>query len=76
MKRFFIFNIQKLKSDVEYFLVTYVLVIFMQLALWLQVKDLGNIVFGTIFSVFFLYLTFMKRAFTLKDVWKLIWKVE
>jgi len=76
LKRFFIFNTEKLKNDIEYFLVTYVLLIFIQLAFWCRVRNLSDIVFGSIFSLFFLYLTFMKRSFTLKDVWKLIWKVE
>ncbi|CAB1248299.1 hypothetical protein [Clostridium sp. HV4-5-A1G] len=76
MKRFFIFNTEKLKNDVEYFLVTYVLVIFIQLIFWVKIDDLGDIVFGTIFSIFFLYLTFMKKKFTLREVWKLFWKVK
>lgn len=76
LKRFFIFNTEKLKSDVEYFLVTYVLVIFIQLIFWVKIDDLGDIVFGTIFSIFFLYLTFMKKKFTLREVWKLFWKVK
>jgi hypothetical protein len=76
LKRFFIFNIGKLKDDIEYFLVTYVLIIFIQLALWLQIKDSGNIIFGTIFSLFFLYLTFMNKSFTFKELWKLLWKTE
>ncbi len=76
LKRFFIFNTEKLKNDVEYFLVTYVLVIFIQLIFWVKIDDLGDIVFGTIFSIFFLYLTFMKKKFTLREVWKLFWKVK
>lgn len=74
MNRFLWFNIDKLRDDSEYFLVTYMLTFFMQLALWSKVKDIGDIIFGCIFSIFFIYLTFMKKSFSLKDVWKLFWK--
>ncbi|WP_446898437.1 hypothetical protein ACSVC9_00480 [Clostridium sp. LBM24168] len=76
MKRFLWFNIEKLRNDAEYFLVTYILIIFIQLAFWFKIENLGDIIWGAVFSLFFLYLTFIKKNFTLKDVWKLFWKTN
>ncbi|MDD3223631.1 MAG: hypothetical protein PHX70_02810 [Clostridium sp.] len=76
MKRFLWFNIEKLKNDPDYFLMSYILIIFVQLGFWTKIHDLSSIVFGSIFSILFLYLTFIKKDFTLKDIWKLFWKIN
>lgn len=76
MKRFLWFNIKKMKNDPDYFLVSYILLIFVQLAFWIKIHNLSDIVFASVFSVLFLYLTFIKKNFTLKDIWKLFWKTD
>jgi len=76
LKRVLWFNIEKMKKDPDYFLVSYILLISIQLAFWTRIHNLSDIVFGSLFSVLFLYLTFIKKNFTLKDIWKLFFKID
>lgn len=74
MKRFLWFNIEKLRVDIEYFLVVYILLIFLQVAFYYPINkqmEISHWVFGGITSILFIYISFMKKEFCSKDVLKL-----
>ncbi|MGV2804762.1 hypothetical protein GNF85_13995 [Clostridium perfringens] len=76
MKRFLWFNFKKIKTDVDYFLVVFILLIITQLAFYFPLSksfDFSNLVFGGVFSIFFIYISFCKKEFSYKDVWKCFW---
>lgn len=77
MKRFLWFNLEKLRTDVEYFLVSYILVIIATITFLFPKSEykFGDAIFGGASFIFFIYLTSMKRDFSLKNVWKRFWEV-
>ncbi|EDT13262.1 hypothetical protein AC3_A0621 [Clostridium perfringens E str. JGS1987] len=77
MKRFLWFNLEKLKTDKEYFLVVFMFLIIIQLAFYFPLNkslDFSNIFLGFIFTLFFIYVTFCKKTFSYKEVWQCFWK--
>ncbi|MBY0756937.1 hypothetical protein K5V21_16065 [Clostridium sardiniense] len=74
MKKFLWYNIEKLKTDIDYFSVSYISLIFIQLPLYSSffrnINLFSDLVLGIISSSFFLYMTFTKKDFTLIDVFK------
>ena len=77
MKRFLWFNLYKLKSDVDYFLITFLFLILVQLSFYFPLNGTINfkdLVGGVSTSVFFIYVLFCKKTFKVKDVWKCFWK--
>lgn len=76
MNKVFIFNKEKLQSDKEYFFVAYLFLILVQVSTWFPISTLNYkyTILGTFFSLIFIYLTFMKKDFTLLDSLKCIWK--
>ncbi|GAA0742479.1 hypothetical protein [Clostridium oceanicum] len=73
MNYFLWFNLKKIKTDIDYFLLTLLFLILIQLAFYLpwNPKKLYNLFFGMIFSIFFIYCLTVNKDFKLKDVLKL-----
>ncbi len=71
MKKFFWYNLKKLRNDYEYFSVSYISLIFIQLYLYTKNKNsVFDLIFGIITSIFFIYLNFMKKNFKISEVFK------
>ncbi|MGL5477894.1 MAG: hypothetical protein ACRDCB_02430 [Clostridium sp.] len=71
MKKFLWFNITKLKTDSEYFVVSYIYVITAQVGFYSSFIGNKNLfydlILGIISSIFFIYITFMKKDFKILD---------
>lgn len=76
MKKFLWYDLKKLRNDSEYFSVSYISLILIQLPLYssyFKNKNLvSDLIFGIIASIFFIYLTFMKKNFKISEVFKSI----
>lgn len=72
MKYFLWFNLKKIKTDIDYCLLTFLFLILIQLAFYFPYnpKKLYKLFFGLVFSVFFIYCLIVKKDFKLIDVWK------
>lgn len=71
MKRFLWYNITKLRNDSEYFIVSYISLITIQLPLYFSYFKnknlLSSLIFAIIFSIFFIYITIMKKNFKILE---------
>lgn len=74
MKKFLWYDLKKLREDSKYFSVSYISLILIQLPLYHSFFKNKNLVtdlfFGIITSIFFIYLTFMKKNFKMSEVYK------
>lgn len=75
MKRFFCLNIEKIKTDSDYFLMTILFLVLAQLTLYIPFQKVGlsELVAGIFFSGMFIYALLTKKNFTYKDVLKSFW---
>ena len=79
MTRFLWFNLYKLKSDVDYFLITFLFLVVVQLSFYFPLNgnlDFKDLVGGALTSIFFIYVLFCKKNFKVKDVWQCFWKCD
>lgn len=76
MKRFLWFNLEKLKKDPDYFLMTSLFLIVVQMIFYFPTgkSQQVSILSGITTSIFFLYTVICKKDFTYKDVWNCFWK--
>ena len=76
MKRFLWFNLEKLKKDPDYFLMTSLFLIVVQMIFYFPTgkSQQVSILSGITTSIFFLYTIICKKEFTFKDVWDCFWK--
>ena len=76
MKRFLWFNLEKLKKDPDYFLMTFLFLSVIQMVFYFPTgkSQQVNIVSGIVTSVFFLYTLFCKKEFSYKNVLDCFWK--
>lgn len=74
MKKFLWFNINKLKKDPEYFVVSYIFIITAQVAFYTSfIRNTDffyDLIIGVICSIFFIYITFMKKEFKIIEAIK------
>ena len=76
MKRFLWFNLKKIKTDADYFLVVFILLIIIQLSVYFPLGksfDFLDLIYGGVDTIFFLYISFCKKDFSYKDVWNCFW---
>ena len=75
MKRFFCLNIEKIKTGSDYFLMTILFLILVQLTLYIPFEKVGlsELVSGIFFSGMFIYSLLTKKNFTYKDVLRSFW---
>lgn len=72
MKRFLWFNLEKLKNDADYFLITNLFLVITQLAFYFPLSksfDIKDLIGGGIFSIFHICILFFKKEFKYSDVW-------
>ena len=76
MKRLLWFNLEKLKKDPDYFLMTSLFLIVVQMIFYFPTgkSQQVSILSGITTSIFFLYTVICKKDFTYKDVWNCFWK--
>ena len=72
MERFLWFNVKKLRTDCDYFLITFLFLTLVQVVCYFPINKLTlkYIILGIIHSILYLYIILMKKEFTLKDLWK------
>lgn len=73
MKYFLWFNLDKVKNDKDYFLLSYLSVIMAQLASWFPKKgylDFEDYIYGVVWGIFFIYLSFSRKNFKFKDAFR------
>lgn len=70
-KKFLWYNVNKLKEDVEYFNISILSLILIQCGFYLSyIKNtdlFSSLIFGIIFSLFFIYILIIKKTFSLKE---------
>lgn len=76
MKRFLWFNLEKAKKDPDYFLMTFLFLIVVQMIFYFPTGKLKgtDIISGALTSIFFLYILFSKKEFSWKNVLNCFWK--
>lgn len=75
MERFLWFNVKKLRTDCDYFFISFLFLTLLQLIFYFPPRgeSLKLKIIGIIFSVFYIYIILIKKEFTLKDLWKSMW---
>lgn len=74
MKKFLWYNLEKLKNDLDYFIVSYISLILIQFNLYFSyfknMNLVSSLIIGIVFSIFFIYISIMKKAFNYKKIIK------
>lgn len=76
MKRFLWFNFEKMKSDLDYFLMSNLFLIIAQLSFYFPIrsKDFKDTISGLILTGIHVYVLLLKKEFTYKDLVKCFFK--
>ncbi|ELC8424519.1 hypothetical protein QYB63_001081 [Clostridium perfringens] len=75
MKRFLWFNLEKIKTDPDYFLINFLFLILVQCVFYFPTGRARSVSIssGILTSIFFVYILLCKKDFSYKDVWNCFW---